>query len=143
MSPEFTLKNCEGKKCVLSGFEGKVVVISFFGTWSEQCGYYVSCLEEIYSTFRDNDLVVVAITAESDCEVVKKYCDEKGITFPVLVGGREVFRQYKTGGIPDILCVDTHGIVRYRTVGYKPGTEDDLKTVVMILMEEIDLFTLK
>ena len=128
---------------MLSDFRGKVVVISFFGTWSEQCGYYVSRLEELYSTFGDNDLVVVAVTAESDCDAVKRYCEEHGITFPVLVGGMEVFRQYKVGGIPDLLCIDNRGIVRYRTVGYKPETENDLKTAVMILMEEIDLFTLK
>lgn len=107
----------------LSDLRGRNVVLAFFGSWSDGSGKNLALLEKLYNENIDGELVILGITVEKECDVLQKFIEENQISFPVLVSGKEVFKQCKVGGIPDTICIDKRGMVRFRTVGYKPDNK--------------------
>ena len=67
---------------------------------------------------------------EKNAGRVKKFVEDNDITFPVLIDGKDVFKQFKVGGIPDTYCLDKRGIVRFRTVGFRPDNEKKIELAV-------------
>ena len=115
--------------------KGKVIVLTFFGTWSEQCRDHAALMGKLWEG-RGDSLVVIGITAETDSTTVRQFVEENNISFPVLLGGKGVFKQYKVGGVPDTFCIDKRGVVRFRTVGFKPDNEMKIRETVMKLAKK-------
>ena len=116
--------------------KGKVIVLTFFGTWSEQCREHVALMGKLWEDHGGDGLVVIGITAETDSIKVRQFVEENNVPFPVLLGGKSVFKQYKVGGVPDTFCIDRRGIVRFRTVGYKPDNDTKIRETAMQLVKK-------
>ena len=94
-SRNFTLRSCQGKELSFSKLKGKTVILTFFGSWSEQCTKHLVQLEQLLSDNPDNDFILIGITMEKNAGRVKKFVEDNDITFPVLIDGKDVFKQFK------------------------------------------------
>ncbi|MEK6657188.1 MAG: redoxin domain-containing protein, partial [Nitrospirota bacterium] len=63
-APDFNLKDLEGKDVSLKDFKGKVVFINFWATWCSPCKKEFPELNKFYETYKDNDLVVLAVNSD-------------------------------------------------------------------------------
>jgi len=98
---DFTLKDLSGKEWTLSKLKGKVVLVNFWATWCPPCRKEMPDIEELSKLFKDQGLVVLAISDEKQ-DVVEKFIKEKGYSYPILLDpGRVVAGQkYEVSGIP-------------------------------------------
>ena len=106
---DFTLKELNGESWTLSALRGKVVVLNFWATWCPPCRKEMPDLEALYEQFKDQGLVVLAISDE-EAGKVKPFIAERKITYPVLLDpGRTVNELFQVDGIPKTFVYDRSG----------------------------------
>lgn len=106
---DFTLNDITGKPWTLSSLKGKVVVVNFWATWCPPCRKEMPDLNALAAQFKDQGLVVLAISDE-DLATVKPFIDKAGYTYPILLDpGRKINKLYQVDGIPKTFIYDKDG----------------------------------
>lgn len=106
---DFTLTDIQGKSWTLSSLRGKVVLVNFWATWCPPCRKEMPDIETLYNRFKDQGLVVLAISDETP-EKVNPFIAQHGFTFPVLLDpGRKVNTMFNIQGIPNSFIYDRQG----------------------------------
>ena len=106
---DFTLAELGGKTWTLKEQRGKVVVLNFWATWCPPCRKEMPDLERLYREFKDQGLVILAISDE-DADKVRPFIAEQKVTYPVLLDpGRKVNELFQIEGIPKTFVYDRNG----------------------------------
>jgi peroxiredoxin len=106
---DFTLTELGGKKWTLTEQRGKVVVVNFWATWCPPCRKEMPDLETLNKQFKDQGLVILAISDE-DAGKVAPFIAEQKVTYPILLDpGRKVNELFQIEGIPKTFVYDRGG----------------------------------
>jgi peroxiredoxin len=106
---DFTLPELGGKMWTLKEQRGKVVVLNFWATWCPPCRKEMPDLETLYRQFKDQGLVILAISDE-DAGKVKPFIAQQKVTYPILLDpGRKVNELFQIDGIPKTFVYDRNG----------------------------------
>ena len=106
---DFTLTELGGKTWTLKEQRGKVVVLNFWATWCPPCRKEMPDLETLYQQFKDQGLVILAISDE-DAGKVKPFIAQQKVTYPILLDpGRKVNELFQIEGIPKTFVYDRNG----------------------------------
>ena len=81
----FTLTDLNGKTWTLKDLKGKVVLVNFWATWCPPCQKEMPDLEALYTRFKEQGFVVLAISEDDETEKVGPFIAERKISFPVLL----------------------------------------------------------
>ena len=119
-APSIELKDISGKKFSLSSLKGKVVLLQFWASQCPPCIRDLPSLDKIYQTYKNKKFVVVAVSTDSDQEVVKKIVHEQKISLPVVVDSqREVMNQYGVFALPTSFLINKKGHIVEQYIGEK------------------------
>jgi peroxiredoxin len=106
---DFTLRELSGKNWTLKEQRGKVVVLNFWATWCPPCRKEMPDLETLYLQFKNQGLVILAISDE-DAEKVAPFVADQKVTYPILLDpGRKVNELFQIEGIPKTFVYDRNG----------------------------------
>ena len=106
---DFTLTELGGKTWTLKEQRGKVVVLNFWATWCPPCRKEMPDLETLYQQFKDQGLVILAISDE-EAGKVQPFIAQQKVTYPVLLDpGRKVNELFQIEGIPKTFVYDRNG----------------------------------
>jgi peroxiredoxin len=106
---DFTLAELRGSTWTLKELRGKVVLVNFWATWCPPCRKEMPDLETLYEQFKDQGLVILAISDE-DAGKVKPFVAEQKVTYPILLDpGRKVNELFQIEGIPKTFVYDRSG----------------------------------
>jgi len=106
---DFTLTDLHGKAWHLQDLHGKVVLVNFWATWCPPCRKEMPDLDALYNKYKDQGLVVLAISDEEAAKV-SPYIAERKISYPVLLDpGRKVNDAFIVEGIPKSFVYDRSG----------------------------------
>jgi peroxiredoxin len=106
---DFTLTDLDGKQWTLKALRGKVVLVNFWATWCPPCRKEMPDLEALYNRFKDQDMVILAISDE-DAAKVRPFVAERRITYRILLDpGRKVNELFGVEGIPKTFIYDRSG----------------------------------
>jgi peroxiredoxin len=106
---DFTLKDLQGRAYTLKEMRGKVVLVNFWATWCPPCRKEMPDLETLYNQFKDQGLVILAITDE-DASKVAPFVAERSFTYPILLDpGRKINKLFQIEGIPKSFVYDRNG----------------------------------
>jgi peroxiredoxin len=103
---DFTLMDLRAKTWTLKDLRGKVVLVNFWATWCPPCRKEMPDLEALYKQFKDQGLVILAISDE-DAGKVNPFVAQQKVTYPILLDtGRKVNELFQVEGIPKTFVYD-------------------------------------
>jgi peroxiredoxin len=106
---DFTLTDLQGHQWTLQSLRGKVVLVNFWATWCPPCRKELPDLEQLSERFKDQGLVVLAISDE-ELAKVQPFVAERKLTYPVLLdAGGKVGKEFAVEGIPKSFVYDREG----------------------------------
>jgi peroxiredoxin len=112
---DFLLKDLNSKKFLLSGQQGKPVLLIFSTTWCPTCRSEIPHYKKIQETYAGRELVVVNIDIQESPEKVSRFVEKFQLPYPVLLDetGR-VAEAYGIVGVPTMILIDRQGKVLSR-----------------------------
>ena len=135
LPPSFELPDLSGSVVTLADYEGKVVVLDLWATWCPPCRVEIPFLVELYEEHKDAGLVVVGIGLDvGGADVLKPFVEQNGITYPILVGNRDVGQAYRLQGIPTTFILDRNGRIAAKHVGFRSSDADVMRAEVARLL---------
>jgi peroxiredoxin len=106
---DFTLADLQGKSWHLRDLQGKVVLVNFWATWCPPCRKEMPDLQALYDKYKDQGLLVLAISDEETAKV-SPFIAERKISYPVLLDpGRKINETFVVEGIPKSFVYDRSG----------------------------------
>ena len=80
-------------------------------------------------------LGVHAWTGRESRSDVKKFVKERGVTYPILLGGRDAHKDlYKCTFVPRAFFIDRRGRIAATKLGFDPGDEKKMAGIIKDLL---------
>lgn len=134
MAPGFSLKGLDGKNYSLGTLmERGPVVAAFFKISCPVCQFTFPFLERLHKRYGGDGVTFLGIS-QDDARATKKFAEEYGLTFPMLLDedGYPVSNGYGLTNVPTIFLIDTEGTVKVSCMGFD---KKDLETIAAELAE--------
>jgi thiol-disulfide isomerase/thioredoxin len=122
-APEWIIAEwTDGKDRRLSDYNGKVVVLDFWGVWCGPCIQGIPAMKELHDRYKAKDVVFFGIhTAGTDMTLVKRLLKQQ--EWDIIVGldsGEEIVtgetvQRYAIQGYPSVIVVDRHGTIAFNS----------------------------
>lgn len=136
IAPDWELYTIAGEKVRLEDLRGRLVLVDFFYKSCYPCMLALPGLQRLHEKYVDRGLTVVGInpfdTVEDD---IGPFLAKRGVTYTVLLGGKEVASQYRVTAYPTLYLIDRDGIILLTQEGYGEETEQELEEVILGKME--------
>lgn len=129
-APDVPLTLLDGSKKMLSEYQGKTVVLSFWGSWCPYCIEEFPVMDQIQQDF--SDVEVLLVNCGEDAKTVQSFADQYGTRVSwVLDQEFAAQRAYPTDGIPYTVVIDPEGNVTGVMAGsYRDKTYDHLAGLI-------------
>jgi len=114
-APDFTLASLEGDPVELSSLHGQTVVLNFWATWCGPCRIEAPSFSSFSKA--NPDIRVLGIVADGPAAKVRRARTDLGMTYPVLLGDKDVLRAYGITTYPTTVVVGPEGDVRAAHTG--------------------------
>ena len=119
-APDYRAVNVvTGDSVSMRDFRGDVVLLNLWATWCPPCEQEMPSIERLHEEMGPQGLKVVAISIDQlDSDVVRKWAEQRGLTFTVLHDGSGRIQQvYQTTGMPESFVVDRNGVIMKKVIG--------------------------
>ncbi|MEK3883176.1 TlpA disulfide reductase family protein [Paenibacillus sp. PL2-23] len=122
-APGFELESLGGELVALEDVQGSVVLLNFWTTWCRVCKTEMPHVQKLYEYYQNEgqpvELLSVNVTSqEGSMEDVRRYMEEYGYTFPLLLDTKgAVTEQLRVSAFPSTFILDSEGVIRERFVG--------------------------
>lgn len=124
--PAFELVDLEGNLKQLSDYEGKAVVINFWGTFCPPCVKEMPEFERQYAKWKDQGLVILAINLSEDTLTVNNFVRRFDLNYPILRDvNRKTERSYGLKSYPTTFFINPNGTIMEIKVGGMTEEEID------------------
>ena len=125
-APVFSLPRLDRDgRIELAGLRGKAVVINFWASWCRPCRNEAPRLQEAWSTYGPERLVVLGIDSQDFKGDARKFLRKYELTYPIVHDASgSTYGPYGLTGFPETFFVNREG----KVVGYVSGelTRQDL-----------------
>jgi peroxiredoxin len=106
---DFTLTDIHGKTWAAKDLRGQVVLLNFWATWCPPCRSEMPDLDFIYKRFKNDGLIVLAVTDE-EAGKVKPFIDQYGFSYPIALDpDKSAHKQFSIEGLPRSFVYDRDG----------------------------------
>ena len=108
-----------------SAREGKIVVLTFWSTWSQPCLKAIAFNNAIHQHYKDKDVLFIGVCKNDGSKDMANIVDSRGIEYPVAIdaAGNVSLEAYDVQAIPSYFVIDRTGQLRFADL--KRGRVDD------------------
>lgn len=132
--PEFTLTALDGRTVSLSDYEGKPVVVNFWGSFCPPCVREMPEFQRQYDKWKSEGLEILAINLSEDDLTVNNFVEGRDLTYPILRDvGRETEKRYRLRSYPTTFFIRPDGTLEEVFEGGM--TEADIEERVLKLIK--------
>ena len=130
-APEFELAG--GVR--LADYRGKLVLLNFWATWCPPCIAEVPSLNRLYGRFREDGLVILAVSVDEQEDVYRRFLDRYGVKFPTVRDPeRIVSSRYGTMKYPESYLINGQGQVIQKYVGAEDWERPEIVNYLQSLL---------
>jgi thiol-disulfide isomerase/thioredoxin len=142
----------DAKPVSLDDLAGHVTLLNFWGTWCPPCRREFPHIVELAARLsHDDDFRLYAVSCEGDpredLETVRgeteKFLNEQQVTLPTYADEKAASRRAMIAslgldefGYPTTLVLDRQGTIRGLWIGYEPGAERQMQSLIEKLLEK-------
>ncbi len=117
-APDFAYTLADGSTHTLHDLRGQKVLINFWATWCAPCEVEMPDLERAAQQLGDTGLVVLAVNHSEQVDVIERFAQKLGVTFPLIANpDRDIIQGFGVINLPTSYFIDTDGIVSYKHIG--------------------------
>lgn len=118
IAPDFELESLDGTMIKLSELRDKNVIINFWATWCDFCVAEMPDLQKLQDTYKDDDLLILAVNVGETKEEVEKFMEENQINLTVLLDkDSSIANTYGLRSFPSTIAINKKGEVVSGYVG--------------------------
>jgi thiol-disulfide isomerase/thioredoxin len=137
-APDISGEDTDGVKFKLSDYRGKVVVLSFWGSWCGPCMALVPYERELVDRLGGKPFALIGVNSDADKAKLRAAMDEAKITWRSFWCGEkgpegDIPSAWNVTGWPTVYVLDHKGVIRAKQV-----TGKALDRVVDKLVGEVD-----
>lgn len=129
-APEIAGVDLSGKELKLSDYRGKIVVLSFWGSWCPKCMQLVEQERALSETLSDRPFALLGIDSDATQSAGQRAAEAKKMDWPSWWDGdKATGRIATTWNIkewPVFYVLDHEGVIRAKTTGATPGGLTDV-----------------
>jgi len=116
---DFNVAALEGGKLRLADLKGKVVFLNLWATWCAPCMEEMPAMERLWQRYKDQGLVVIALSMDSaGAKVVKPFMEQAKYTYRVGLDPKmEIAQLYGARSVPSTFIIDRSGVLRAIALG--------------------------
>jgi thiol-disulfide isomerase/thioredoxin len=116
----------------LKQFQGKVVLVDFWGTWCGPCRAFMPKLKELHEKYGGEGLQLVGIHTADDADALPAYVEQESIPWPMAADvDKATVRAWRVPHYPTRFLIERAGTLRFASL-YR----GDLKLAVVQLLKE-------
>ena len=146
VAPEWKLASwTDGKTRSLADFQGRIVVLEFWGLWCRPCVSLIPAMQKLHEQFSDRDVVFLGIhTADGDVEQINKlknlhdWKTPCGLDFGTTIEEGETCRSYGVQAYPTIVIIDPSGKITFRSDA-EPESEEAFMKEMEVLAKSLGI----
>lgn len=127
-APAFELPATDGSVRRLADFEGRYLLVNFWAVWCSPCRKEMPSMQRVYEELRSDDFELIAIHVGPSLDGAKKYAEQLGLSFPVLVDAEMALGRWQVQGLPTTLLLDPDGRIIAEAVGERDWDSPEIKT---------------
>jgi peroxiredoxin len=128
-APDFSGKDLRRADVSLADFKGRVVVLDFWATWCRPCVEAIPHMQALAERLTEEPVTVLGVNRDDPGseKKVENFLEKKKITLrQVLDFEGKIAEQYRVTGIPCTVLIDQQGLVQEISVGFAPGSDEEL-----------------
>jgi len=115
---DFSLIDLDGQTHQLSGYAGRVVLVSFWATWCPECIFEMPSLEALSHALRDHEFIILAINVGEEQQRVQSFAEQHNLTFPILLDhDLGTYTKWPVLGVPASFVINQRGKIVYSVIG--------------------------
>lgn len=131
----FTVPTDQDENIDLADLRGDIVILNFWGTWCGPCRREMPELQQIYETYGDQGVRILAVAARDTMQDIRDFREEFDLTFTLALDEDEsISDRYGIPGRPSTFILDQDGVIRFQS--FSLVTEDQVREVLDALMAE-------
>ncbi len=120
-APDIEGEDLDGVKFKLSDSRGKVVMLSFWGSWCGPCMGLVPHENELVEQYKHKPFELIGVNSDPDKEKLKPVLEEYKITWRSFWCGEKgpegpIARAWNVNGWPDVYLIDHTGVIRAKNM---------------------------
>ena len=131
---QWTLYRMDGKTVRLAEYKGKVMFINLWATWCPPCRAEMPGIEKLYREYGDR--VAFLMIAGDDPAKVRKYVQDNGYSFPVLLQRSAAPPPLRSRSIPTTFIVNKEGNIVLEHKGASKWNARKIKRLLDDLLEK-------
>lgn len=134
-APTFNLTADDGSGLRLEDYRGRFVLLNFWATYCVPCIDELPSLNGLYEDMKDQGLVVLGVSVDSDEEAYKNFLKTYRVAFPVVRDPEwSVAMRYGTSKIPETYLIDKEGMVLRKYVNSQDWRRPEIVNYLESLM---------
>ncbi|HWE39867.1 MAG TPA: TlpA disulfide reductase family protein [Isosphaeraceae bacterium] len=136
VGPEIEGEDLDGKRLKLSDFRGKVVVLSFWGSWCGPAIRMVPHERELVARLADRPFVLLGVDGDADRDRAKRVVERERMSWRSWFDGEPggpIAERWQVAACPTFYVLDAQGVIRDKL----PGDAKALDKSVDDLLEEM------
>lgn len=117
VAPDFALQDLRGQRVELRDYRHKKVLLHFWATWCGVCKAELPSLRGLARNLAPDEALVTVVEDSDDVEAVRRFAADHELSYPILLGERDVLRAYGVGAFPTNYYLNGDGSIASTSVG--------------------------
>lgn len=130
-APNFSMVTSDGEYLSLDDFNGKVILLDFWGTWCPPCRNAIPYLSRLNRKYARNAFVLISIDVHDAEDVWREYINGNNMNWVhVRDADNKIQQIFQVNAFPTYILVDNEGVIVGRKVGGGLISESDVENAV-------------